>query len=498
MIEPTGRLDDARRLIDQRSYFVVHAPRQTGKTTSLRALARVLVAEGRYAALHVSCEAGQPAGNDYAAAQRAILDELRLQASLALPPELAPPPPGAAQVSELSLLRAMLAGWAAACPRPLVLFFDEIDSLAGRSMQAVLRQLRAGHPDRPQGFPWSVVLCGMRDVRDYKLLSGGREPHLGSASPFNILVESIRMPNFAAPEVAALYGQHTAETGQPFTQEAVDLAFQLTQGQPWLVNALAREVLEKMGVRPPETIGAAHIEAAKDRMIQTRATHLDSLVARLGEPRVCRVIEPILIGGMTFDTTFDDDFSYVRDLGLVEQREGAVVIANPIYQEIIPRVLSSQVQAAISDRPAWFMAADGTLDMERLVQGFLTFWRRNGELLLKGMPYHEAAPHLVFMAYLQRVVNAGGRIQREFAVGTGRADLLVEYGGREDVFELKLWRGGYTLDEGLEQVARYAQRLGRDRGYLLLFDPAVATPWEERGRVEEMRQEGVTIVVVRA
>ena len=114
------------------------------------------------------------------------------------------------------------------------------------------------------------------------------------------------------------------------------------------------------------------------------------------------------------------------------------------------------------------------------------------------MPYHEAAPHLVFMAYLQRIINGGGRIEREFALGTGRADLFVAFGGREDVLELKLLRGSYTLPEGLAQVVRYAQRLGRDRGYLVLFDRGATSPWEERGEVEEVPHEGVTVVVVRA
>jgi len=221
-------------------------------------------------------------------------------------------------------------------------------------------------------------------------------------------------------------------------------------------------------------------------------------VDKLREPRVRRVLETIFTGSAIFDSSFDDDFGYVCDLGLVARREGDIVIANPIYQEIIPRVLSSHVQAGIADRPTWFVAPDGTLDMGRLIEGFLEFWREHGEVLLRGMPYQEAAPHLVFMAYLQRVVNAGGRIQREFAVGTGRADLVVDFGGVREVIELKLARSARDLPRGLGQVARYAQRLGRERGYLILFDPQSSLPWEQRGQVEEVEQDGVTVVVVRA
>jgi hypothetical protein len=114
------------------------------------------------------------------------------------------------------------------------------------------------------------------------------------------------------------------------------------------------------------------------------------------------------------------------------------------------------------------------------------------------MPYHEAAPHLVFMAYLQRVVNAGGRIERELAVGTRRADLVVDLGGRRDVIELKLASAPKALDRGLKQVSSYAKRLGRNVGYLVIFDPGSTAPWEDRGEIEEVEHDGVTVVVVRA
>jgi hypothetical protein len=343
-----------------------------------------------------------------------------------------------------------------------------------------------------------MALIGLRDIRDYKLKLRSDSESLGTASPFNIKVESLTLRNFNEEEVGRLYRQHTEETGQEFTDEAVARAFELTQGQPWLVNALAYHICFRESRDRSQAVTLEHIESAKEALIERRDTHLDSLVARLQEPRVKRVIEPILTGSVSFDPTFDDDFSFVKDLGLVTKDSGVPEIANPIYREIIPRILSSHVQAGIALDTKWFVAPEGTLDMMKLIEGFLKFWRRNGEVLLAGMPYHEAAPHLVFMAYLQRVVNHGGRIEREFAVGTGRADLVTSFGGQEDVIELKLLRGSYTVPEGLEQVADYAKRLGRDRGYLVVFDPKTEKPWEERGEVEEILQDGVTVVVVRA
>lgn len=167
-LPPEPRLPGARGLIDEAQYFVVHAPRQTGKTTTLATLARVLTAEGRYLALRFSCETAEVAGDDYAAAEDQVLDAIRREATARdLPAELQPPDPWPDRPAGRRL-GAALAAWAERSPRPLVLFFDEIDALRGESLRSVLRQLRDGYTARPAPFAASVVLCGLRDVRDYK------------------------------------------------------------------------------------------------------------------------------------------------------------------------------------------------------------------------------------------------------------------------------------------------------------------------------------------
>ena len=472
------RLPGARGLIENQGYFVVHAPRQTGKTTTLRALARELTSEGRYAALHVTCEEASVAGDDYGAAMREILFSLRRAAARSLPAELQPPPfPDA---PDGQLLGAALEAWAGACPRPLVVIFDEIDSLVGQSLISVLRQLRAGFPDRPAHFPWSVILCGMRDVRDYKLAAGGNPPRIGSSSPFNVKVESNRLGDFSLEDVRALYGQHTAETGQPFTEEALVRAFELSAGQPWLVNALAREVVDKMKVPATEPITFAHLDEAKERLILARATHLDSLLARLTEPRVRRIIEPLIAGDSMGGDDLEDDVKYCRDLGLVA-RNNPVRIANPIYREVLVRVLAGTVEANVTEEPRAFVLPDGRLAFRRLLRAFGAFWREHGAALLGATPYHEVAPQLVFMAFLQRIVNGGGYVDREYGVGRGRIDLLLRWpyrlaDGRPAVqrraIEIKVWRPG-TPDpqkKGLEQLDGYLAHLGLRRGTLVIFD----------------------------
>lgn len=482
MLPPEPRLPGARELIDQSRYFVVHAPRQTGKTTTLAALARDITADGRQVALMFSCERAQVWGDDFGAAARSILTAISEEAETQdLPADVMPPRPWP-EAEPGSLLSAGLREWARRCPLPLVLFFDEIDALVGQSLVSVLRQLRDGFRSRPAGFPASVVLCGLRDVRDYRLAAGADPERLGTSSPFNIAVKSLRMGDFSRAEVVELYGQHTEHTGQEFTFAAIERAFEYSQGQPLLVNSIANEITAEMRVRPPEPVTAGHVDEAKERLILARGAHLEYLSTRLAEPRVRRVIEPLLVGDVlpSRDLVYDDDVAYVRDLGLIDERP-PVRVANPVYKEVIVRVLALGIQESIDVEPRDFLLPDGRLDMGKLLDGFVAFWRANGEILTQGGNYHEFAAQLVFMAYLQRVVNGGGYVDREYGVGLGRVDLLVRKpytdpdgkpAEQREAFELKVRRPGRgnPLKEGLAQLDEYLTRLDLDTGTLIIFD----------------------------
>ena len=382
----------------------------------------------------------------------------------------------------------------AACPRHASDAHD--DGAPGRPAHG-RRDDRACIERDPDAFPHAIALCGLRDVRDYKAASGGDPGRLGTSSPFNIKVESLRLGLFTEPESRSLLEQHTAATGQAFTAGAADLALELSAGQPWLLNALCREVVERMLVPRAETITEAHLGTAKERLVLARATHLDSLVARLHEPRIRRVIEPLLAGDVQTPegSSWDDDVGFARDLGLVAPTE-PLRVANPIYREVIARVLTAPVESRVTVEPRSFVREDGTLDVHRVLDEFASFWREHGDVLTPGVGYHEVAPQLVLMAWLQRIVNGGGTIDREYGVGRGRIDVLVRWpytgsAGRHTLqraaLELKVWRDGRPdpLGRGLVQLEGYLERLGLDEGVLVLFDRrAEAAPIPERTRFE--------------
>jgi hypothetical protein len=499
MLPPIVRLPDLIQLIEQANYFVIHAPRQVGKSTAMLALGEQLTASGKFTALMVSAEIGQPFSQDMEKAEKAILGSWRSKAEDRLPEELWPPKWPEAESGQR--IQAALRAWAKSSSRPLVVLIDEIDALRDQALLSILRQLRDGFPDRPRAFPQSVGLIGLRDVRDYKIASGGSD-NLNTSSPFNIKVGSFTLRNFNQAEVGELYGQHTMDTGQVFTPESVELAFELTQGQPWLVNALAREIVGVIAIDRNAAITPAMVEVAKETLIRRQDTHLDSLVERLREDRVRQVIEPIL-AGTELGNIPNDDIQFLLDLGLCRMDErGGLAIANPIYREVLPRSLTVTPMASLPQISPTWLNATGELEVDALREAFMSFWLQHGEPLLNSAAYHEIAPHLVLMAFLHRVVNGGGTLEREYAIGRDRMDLCLRYGSVMLGIEIKVQRDDRRdqLVRGVEQIEGYLARLGLDSGWLVIFDRRKEVlPIEKRLRSELHHTEvGRAITVIYA
>ena len=453
-ISPLERfdLDEILRLIRAKRYFVLHAPRQTGKTSALLALRDLLNEGGEHRCVYANVETAQTARGDVARGMTAILAELRIRARITLPGSgLEDLARGALEDSGADgALRETLVRWSTADPKPLVLFLDEIDALVG---------------------------------------------------------------DLDEDDVRALLGQHTVETGQEFTQGAVAAVWNQSQGQPWLVNALAYQACFKCKANRDRSrkIDEEEIMEAREELILGRQTHLHQLADKLREERVRRVIEPVLSGGAGSgaDKASPDDVEYVRDLGLVARR-GTARIANPIYREVIPRELMYARDSEIVQETEWYVKPDGDLDLEGLLAAFQRFFREHSEHWLERFQYKEAGPQLLLQAFLQRIVNGGGRIEREYALGSRRTDLLIvwppgRFAGaaepgvpaRRYVVECKILHRSLeaTIREGLEQTLAYMDRCGGESGHLVVFDRDESKPWEEKLYRREESLEGRPVTV---
>ena len=497
-IAPLSRfdLDDILTLIRQKRYFVLHAPRQTGKTSCMLALRDYLNQKGEYIAVYANVEGGQASRNDVESVIKSTCDTLaeRFRSIIKsdMPLQIRD---DVRSVGKDSMLTTYLRRLSESLPKPIVLILDEIDALVGDSLVSVLRQIRSGYDARPASFPQSVILCGVRDVRDYRIVLSDQDIVTGG-SAFNIKAASLRLGNFSKEEIRELYLQHTKDTGQEFDEACFQMVWEATEGQPWLVNALALEVTYNMRENRDRTVRITPemMYRAQERIIYRRDTHIDILIYKLHEPRVKRVIEPILANSEEAAEGLipSDDIQYVTDMGLIKREKGQNIrIANGIYREIIPRELTWSTQETMPQQPQWYQNPDGSINMEKLLLDFQQFFRQNADSWIGKFDYAEAGPQLLLQAFLQRIVNGGGYIDREYGLGRKRTDLLIRkplsesYGGpvQRIVLELKIKRGALetVINDGLAQTAEYMDTVGSvDEGHLIIFDREGKKSWDER------------------
>jgi hypothetical protein len=484
MIEASSRLQGVEQLIDMDQYFVIHAARQSGKTTYLFDLAEKINAAGKYYVIYCSLESMQK----YKDPREGIPEIVRLLKKLISYSNI----PNKHEFAENAdynylsgVLNMELSSFCMKIDKPLIILFDEADCLSEDTLISFLRQLREGYVSRTIiPFVYSLALVGMRNIRDYKAQVRPDSQTLGSASPFNIVTKKYTLENFTKEEIVFFYKQHTDETGQIFEKEAIDYIFEQTQGQPWLVNAVAREIIvEILNSDYSKAITAEMAQTAIQTIILRRDTHIDSILERLKEERVRRVIEPMIYGDDIPDL-LSDDFQYVKDLGLIKDEDFKIQPSNPIYAEVIVRTLNYEAQRKLTlEKPEFIISRYmkvGKIDVNLLLTDFQQFWRENSAIWIEKIQYKEAAPQLILQAFLQRVLNGGGDIKREMAAGTGRLDLGVVYEGKVYPIEIKLWKGERYYQTGLEQTARYADIFGCKEGWLVIFDQRMDKTWKEK------------------
>jgi len=377
----------------------------------------------------------------------------------------------------------LLTQWAGHTEKPTVLVLDHMDGLVGDAYNHVLRQLRSGYNSCRKWFPRAAILAGVREVRDYRMYDGRGELITGG-SGFNIKAESWRLKDFSEAQVRELFGQYTSDTGQAFDEAVYPRIIALTGGHPWLVGTLARDMTDKCK-DSGEVIGLEALETAKEAMIQRLDCHVDPIIDTLREPGVRRYFEPTLLS-QDWPGDYDmDDLRYVTEIGLIpEDRESRRGSANEMYHDVVPLALTKALRGKLQDLVAddAFRLADGRIDCRKMLEGFFAFYREQGDLLSGTLDYERAAPVLALQAWLLRVVNGSGKVEREYGSFRARVDLCAKcyYEVDGERLEQRFVVESKMVDKhsdaakltriGLEQTAAYADLCNADEAHLVLFD----------------------------
>ncbi|MBN2532404.1 MAG: ATP-binding protein [Spirochaetales bacterium] len=479
-IDPLMRFDtkEILRLIEEKKYFVLYAPRHSGKTSCLLALADYLNKNGTYNCLYLNIESAYAAQKDPGMAMKSILSELSSRARDFLGDTF--PETIASEILKEKgpnlALNELLTLWAKNSSKPIVLFFDEIDSVEGNLLISLLRQIRAGYDKRPHLFPHSILFCGIEDLQYKKILETEKGVITGG-SIFNIKGKSLRLKNFDKDEIKYLFMQYSNDTKVKIEEEVFTRLWELTNGLPWIVNALAYEICFEMIPRKKdiEKIKLKDVEEAAENLIQRREIHLKNLIDKLNEERVKKIICPMLIGAGFPDDVTEEDLRYVYYLGLINMNTGEVDIANEIYREVIPRALIYPTQLLIRYNLSWYMEEDGSLNIRKILRLFQLFYKKHYEQWIKRFSYKKAGASLLIQAFLQRIIDGGGRIERIYGLGREYITLIIQwpYRDKNQNIVIDIRYIGDSLDDpvqtGTECLLAFLKSKSIASGHLIIF-----------------------------
>ena len=503
-------LADFINRVKEGRYIVLFAPRQTGKTTFFRTAMQTLTAEEPvYFPIQLNFERYEewPLEAFYRDFYERVHEQIEyvFHTRGSAPPEvltrfLENQPPNGNQFTLLKFFKelgSLLAG------QRVVLVIDEFDGIPRDALRGFLHTLRDIYlaRDFAAPCPYSVSIVGIKGITQLN--------YDGTISPFNIQDE-FHLSNFTLAQVHELFGQYTAEVGQPFVPEVLETLHRQTAGQPFLVNRLAQLLTGEMDIPKTETITLPHFAAAHAALLRednTNFAHLTTNIER--NPRFESILMQIASSeqGLRFNRR-DADMKELLTYGVIaEGKDGQCEIVNPIYQACImqafqPVINKLEADYFPEDTHAGFLdylTPDGHLDMEALLDNFRDFIARIGFRILQvpKIPRESVGQHLL-ATYLDGFVHiAGAHMYLEVPTGRGWTALVILHKERKYIVELKVWGGTGLYEAGKQQLAAYLKLEGAVEGYYVVFEHRpTPKPRVETEAIDGLRIRSYVIPVV--
>ena len=456
-------------------YFTLNAARQTGKTTLFREVIADLEATGEYFGVLLSFESLR----GYARTE--FYEQLGLMLSERALPGLetvagAVPLPTPHELRHQGDFMSWLRQLGTTMGRHGILIIDEFDAIGAELAEPLLGAFRDMYLYRHEAAEYALQSIMLVGVRNIPALLGGTQ------SPFNI-ADQYEVPYFTATETADLLTQHSAETGQPFTDAALDLIYRETEGQPFLVNRLAQILTQELIPNRHTAIQAKDVDQALRNLLAENNTHFASITSK-ALPHEAMLL-PILFYAEKRSNFRDPVTQELIMYGILRrEREGAfwvARVANPIYRKVLILTFTpatGELPANGNLRHRYLIG--GVLDLDGLLAGFKAMMAEHGVTLLRSKKSNrplEIGGQYLLLSYLTAALDSiGGNVALEAVNAAGEMDLVVFFRGTRFIIETKIWYGKTRFAEGQAQVVAYLAAANLTKGYIVLFsEKAIAT-----------------------
>jgi AAA-like domain len=454
-LERSALIEKGVDLIQKKRYFTIWAPRQTGKSTYFRLLADAVEKQG-FQVIHFNME------NYKAATAQDLLSNIALELS-SLGLEL---PVFDSFIHFSTYIESIR-------DRQLLLVIDEIEDLPSDIFDQVLHTLRSLYHSRENHCLKSeiwVATSNIVNVRDSKGI------------PFNI-ADNLPVPYFTGPEVIELLDQHTRETGQVFEKKVVKKIFDITAGQPGLVNGFANQLVTRWPDRP---------KIGYKQYLEVEHWYLNVAIDKnfaniLNKAKVFRpFLERLLY---TEDQIpFDIDREAIKTLhinGIIQEDKHRMIefwvpfYKKRLYKAFYPYTNGEKAEITAGIQADQYFLTDGSLNLDKLMEAYKAYAQRRGFGVFREKDkdgnytsLKEAGLFYSFETWLAAfLVQVEGRSYPEAQVGLGRSDLIVNIRGKELLFECKKYAGERQFIKGHGQLAYYARSLGQKRAVYVVFTP---------------------------
>ena len=484
MVDTSEQINEIfKQLIQYGEYFSILGGRQFGKTTTIELLAQILEKRDDYLLIETSFEGiGDSIYKNEATFSTGFLMNLFYKTKR-INKEIAEIFRNASkEMLNFDTLSNFISKFNKEQNKKVVLIIDEVDqSTNSQIFLRFLGILRDKYLLRNKGKDntfYSVILAGVHDIKTIKLkLRPNEEQKLNS--PWNIAADFNVDLSFHSHQIVTLLEDFLTE--QPNIQipkkEIAEKIYYYTHGYPFLVSKMCKIIHEDIiRKREDKNWYLKDVETAFEKITDGgyTTTLFDSNAKNLqNNDKLYKFIYEILFNTKEKNFIITDKQVYLaKTYGLIRNENGKCKIHNLIFSQRLYNLMLSIMDNAGQFKPIYFhdeYYIANNIDLEYILLRFQNFFKENYSHTDKD--FIEREGRLIFLSYLQPIINGNGYVFKEPVVGNERRmDLVITHNEKRYVIELKIWRGDAKHKKGLEQLNEYLDIYSLKKGALLIYN----------------------------
>ena len=477
MVKVDEKLSQINKLIERNKYFTINRARQYGKTTTLSSVLREF--DGKYLVLKISFEglgdfsfSSDKAFNEtFISLVAKRLKQNKVDSSI-----VDNWVENKDNLDKLEDLSDKITNLAEESDKEILLLIDEVDKSSNNQLFLhFLGMLRNKYLDRADGLDStfkSVILAGVYDVKNLKLkLRDDEEKKFNS--PWNIAAEFDVDMSFNPREISTMLEEYEKDYKMGMDIEVLSKEiYNFTSGYPFLVSSLCKTIDEKLD----KNWSLQGLQDAVKILLDESNTLFDDLIKNIENYKdIYNVAYSLLID--------NENISYNRDvyslgimLGILKNEEGKLAIHNKIfeirlYNYMIGKKHSEEIGRRLSNYTTigMYENEDGTLDIHTALLKYQEYMKSVYGKFDK--EFIERQGRLLLLAFFKPIINGKGFYFVESQTGfEQRQDVVITFGKKKYIIELKIWRGEKYHQQGIQQLNEYLELENADEGYLVIYD----------------------------